>query len=145
MSGSWDVADDAELRQAAMTWLAQRTNDGADPLTSEAIREFRFRGEPLPLMDMQRGIRKPAVLDAALSFRTVYRPDGAERPYEDGIGPDGRILYKYRGTDHNHPENRALRAAMERRLPLIWFFGVGPGAYLPTFPVYVVGEERAQL
>ncbi|MGL5930110.1 MAG: hypothetical protein ACRCY8_14350 [Dermatophilaceae bacterium] len=102
-----------------MAWLARRTNDGADPLTSEEIREFRFRGEPLPLMDMQRGIREPAVLDAALSVRTVYRPEGAERPYEDAVGPDGLIRYKYRGTDHGHPENRALRAAMERRLPLV--------------------------
>lgn len=128
-----------------MHWLAQRTNDGADPLTSDEIKEFRFRGEPLPLMDLQRGIRKPAMLDAALSFRTVYRPEGAERPYEDAVGPDGLIRYKYRGTDPDHAENRALRAAMDRKLPLIWFFGVGPGAYLPTFPVYIVGEEPDQL
>ena len=128
-----------------MRWLSQRTNDGADPLTSEEIKEFRFRGEPLPLMDMQRGIRKPAVLEAALSFRTVYRPEGEERPYEDAVGPDGLIRYKYRGTDPEHSENRALRVAMERQLPLIWFFGVGPGAYLPTFPVYIVGEEPDQL
>jgi putative restriction endonuclease len=126
-------------------WPNERTNDGADPLTSEEIKEFRFRGEPLPLMDLQRGIRKPAVLDAALSFRTVYRPEGAERPYEDAVGPDGLIRYKYRGTDPDHSENRALRVAMERKLPLIWFFGVGPGAYLPTFPVYIVGEEPDQL
>ena len=128
-----------------MEWLAQRTNDGADPLTSDEIKEFRFRGEPMPLMDLQRGIRKPAVLDAALSFRTVYRPEGAERPYEDGLGLDGLIRYKYRGTDPDHAENRALRAAMERRLPLIWFFGVGVGVYLPTYPVYIVKEERDQL
>ncbi|CAN7479968.1 HNH endonuclease [Knoellia sp. LjRoot47] len=96
-------------------------------------------------MDMQRGIRKPAVLDAALSFRTVYRPDGAIRPYDDAVGSDGLIRYKYRGTDPQHPENRGLRVAMERRLPLIWFFGVGPGVYLPTFPVFIVGEEPKQL
>ena len=96
-------------------------------------------------MDMQRGIRKPAVLDAALSFRTVYRPEGAERPYEDGQGPDGLIRYKYRGTDPEHAENRALRAAMQRKLPLIWFFGVGVGVYLPTYPVYIVKEEPEEL
>lgn len=128
-----------------MRWLAHRTNDGADPLTSEEIKEFRFRSEALPLMDLQRGIRKPAVLDAALSFRTVYRSEGAERPYEDAVGPDGLIRYKYRGVDPDHSENRALRTAMERKLPLIWFFGVGPGSYLPTFPVYIVGEEPDKL
>jgi putative restriction endonuclease len=96
-------------------------------------------------MDLQRGIRKPAVLDSALSFRTVYRPEGAVRPYDDAVGPDGLIRYKYRGTDPEHPENRALRTAMERRLPLIWFFGVGPALYLPTFPVFIVDEEPQQL
>ncbi|NHA66842.1 HNH endonuclease [Phycicoccus sp. CMS6Z-2] len=127
-----------------MNWLALRTNDGADSLTTDEIKEFRFRGEPMPLMDMQRGIRKPAVLDAALSFRTVYRPEGLERPYEDSVGHDGLIRYKYRGTDPQHPENRALRVAMERRLPLIWFFGVGAAAYLPTYPVYLIREEPSQ-
>lgn len=102
----WSADADLALRQEAMTWLSLMTNDGADPLSSEEIKEFRFRGSPMPLMDMQRGIRKPAVLDAALSFRTVYRPEGAKRPYEDAVGADGLIRYKYRGTDPEHPENR---------------------------------------
>jgi putative restriction endonuclease len=33
---------------------------------------------------------------------------------------------------------------MNRALPLVWFFGVGPGLYLPTFPVFIVGEEPHQ-
>lgn len=141
----WSPTTDLELRREAMAWLAARSNDGTDPLTSDEIKEFRFHAAPMPLMDLQRGIRKPAVLDAALSFRTVYRAEGAERPYEDAVGPDGLIRYKYRGTDPDHSENRALRMAMRRKLPLIWFFGVGPGLYLPTFPVYIAGEEREQL
>ena len=43
-----------------------------------------------------------------------------------------------------HPENVALRRAMERRLPLIWFQGIAPGLYLPIFPVWLVGEEPEQ-
>jgi putative restriction endonuclease len=27
-------------------------------------------------------------------------------------------------------------------LPLIWFFGVGPGMYQPVFPVFLLSEER---
>lgn len=141
----WSDDEDRLLRQEAMSWLALRSNDGAEPLTTEELGEFTFRGTKFPLMDMQRGIRKPAVLEAALSFRTVYRPLGTERPYEDAVGPDGLIRYKYRGTDPNHPENRSLRTAKQRRLPLIWFFGVGAALYLPTFPVFIVGEEREQL
>lgn len=129
----------------AMDWLSLRSNDGADALTTDEIKDFRFDGDPLPLMDLQRGIRKPAVLEAALSFRTVYRPEGADRPYEDAVGVDGLIRYEYRGTDPDHPDNRALRVAMNRRLPLIWFFGVGTARYLPTYPVFIIKEEPNEL
>jgi putative restriction endonuclease len=93
-------------------------------------------------MDAQRGIRKPAELDAALSIRTVFRPEGATRPYEDSAGPEGLIRYKWRGKEADHPENRALRAAMVSGLPMIWFFGVGPAMYQPVFPVFLLREEQ---
>lgn len=51
---------------------------------------------------------------------------------------------KWRGDDPDHPENRALREAMLRRVPLIWFWGVGPALYKPVYPVYLIGEEVAQ-
>ena len=114
---TWTPARDLALRRAAIAWLTVRTNDGLESIPSEDLRDFVFEGERIPLIDAQRGIRKPAVLDAALSIRTVYRPEGATRPYEDSEGADGFIRYKWRGTDANHPENRALRVAMERRLP----------------------------
>ena len=44
-----------------------------------------------------------------------------------------------------HPENVALRRTTERGLPLIWFVGVSQGLYLPRYPVYLIGEERAEL
>ena len=49
--------------------------------------------------------------------------------------------YKWRGTDPNHPDNRALRLAMEYHLPLIWFIGFTQGRYAPVYPIYLVGEE----
>lgn len=124
-----------------MAWLTVRTNDGLDSIPSAELRDFMFDGRRTPLLDMQRGIRKPAALESALSIRTVYRPEGATRPYEDSAGADGLIRYQWRGHDANHAENRALRAAMTARVPLIWFFGVGPGRYLPIFPVFLVAEE----
>jgi len=95
-------------------------------------------------MDAQRGIRKPRQLSAALSIRTVYRPEGASRPYEDGMGVDGFLRYKWRGDDADHAENRALHAAMEQGVPMIWFFGVGVAQYQPVFPVLIVYEEPEQ-
>ncbi|MGB7235691.1 MAG: HNH endonuclease [Rhodococcus sp. (in: high G+C Gram-positive bacteria)] len=132
---------DTRLRDAAMDWLKIRTNDGLESISSNDLLDFRFDGEPFRLMDPQRGIRKPKELAAALSIRTVYRPDGAKRPYEDEMGDDGLLRYKWRGEDLDHPENRALRSAMELELPLIWFFGVGVAMYQPIFPVYLLAEE----
>lgn len=125
-----------------MSWLTIRTNDGLTPVHSEELKDFEFQGQRIALMDAQRGIRKPAALDAALSIRTVYRAEGATRPYEDAVGPDELIRYKWRGDDPDHAENRALRAACREGVPLIWFFGVGPGWYQPIYPVFIVGEEQ---
>lgn len=132
---------EAQLRSAALEWLAFRTNDGRDALSYKEIKEFSFEGEPFRLMDAQRGIRKPAQLASALSMRTVWRAEGAERPYEDDIGADGLIRYKWRGDDPAHSENRALRDAMRSHQPMIWFWGVGPALYQAIFPVFLVGEE----
>lgn len=137
----WGPEVDLRLRQEAMTWLAARSDDGRHVLTTADIGEFTFDGRPFSLMDRQRGIRKPAQLEAALSVRTTYRPAGAARPYEDEMRDDGFITYKWRGHDPDHPENRGLRVAYERNLPLMWFFGVGVGTYQPVYPVFIVAEE----
>lgn len=50
-----------------------------------------------------------------------------------------------RGDDPNHFENRALRAAMVERLPLIWWLGVQGGGYSALYPIYLINEERADL
>jgi putative restriction endonuclease len=135
---------DLRLRREAERWLTVRTHDGQVPISSNDLLDFEFDGRPFRLMDAQRGIRKPRELSAALSIRTVYTADGRQRPYEDAVGPDGLLRYKWRGDDPDHSENRALRAAMEQRLPLIWFFGIAPGVYEPIFPVYLLWEERDQ-
>ena len=57
----------------------------------------------IPLMDHQRGIRKPKQLSAALSIRTVHASNPQARPYDDDVGQDGFLRYKWRGTDPNHP------------------------------------------
>jgi putative restriction endonuclease len=136
---------DAALRTAAMEWLDDRARRGAETVRFEELAAFTFAGARIPLMDRQRGIRKPAALDAALSFRTVFTSPGQVPPYQDAEGPDGLLRYKYRGDDPRHAENVALRRAHQRGLPLIWFFGVAPGVYLPNYPVWLVGDEPERL
>lgn len=128
-----------------MAWLDERRRQGLETVRYDELADFSFEGQRVPLMDRQRGIRKPAVLDAALSFRTTFTPPGQVPPYHDTEGADGRQRYKYRGDDPAHPENVALRRAMERQLPLVWFVGIASGVYEPVYPVWLVGEEPGQL
>lgn len=140
MAGSV-VERELAVRLAAMAWLDGENAHGREGWTQAQLADFSFAGERIALMDRQRGIRKPSGMAAALSMRTVYRPDGAARPYEDGTGADGLLRYKWRGQDPQHAENRALREAMVRGLPLIWFYGFAPSMYAAIYPVFLKDEE----
>lgn len=98
-----------------------------------------FNGERVPLMGPQ-GIFKPRVCEMPLSITTS--PNG---PYRDTEAGPYLVSYAYRGTDPQHPDNRGLRQAMDRRLPLVYFFGPVPGRYIATWPVYVVSDNQPGL
>lgn len=131
-----------EIRDEAMRYLDARPSPRVD---FAWLSEFVFEGERVPLMDRQRGIRKPRGLGAALAIRTTFTPPGSLPPYVDGVGSDGLQRYKYRGDDPHHHENVALRHAFEQRLPLIWFVGVASGIYEPLYPVWVIGDDPVNL
>lgn len=140
-----EASYEERLRAAALAWLDARRRQGHGTVRYDELARFTFEGQRLPLMDRQRGIRKPAVLDAALSFRTTFTAPGQVPPYQDTEGPDGLLRYKYRGDDPLHPENVALRRAMQDGRPLIWFVGIAPGVYEPVHPVWLVKDEPEQL
>ena len=125
-----------------MAWLDGRPSAEVD---YQHLTTFEYAGERLPLIDRQRGIRKPAGMSAALAIRTTFTPPSQTPPYADAIGPDGLQRYQYRGTDPMHAENVALRRAMQHKLPLIWFIGIAPGRYQPIYPVWVVGDDPRSL
>jgi putative restriction endonuclease len=133
------------LRAAAFAHLdrlLQLNPDGA--LRSADVNQFSFDGTPQRLI-VQPGIWKPAGLTAALSIRTTYTPPDQPPPYEDDLGSDGYVRYKYRGIDPNHSDNRALREALAHRAPLIYFVGIDKGLYSAHYPVWIVGEDRVRL
>jgi len=80
-----------------------------------------------------------------LSITTVPVVEGRPRPYEDEIGPDGLLTYRYRGTDPSHRDNAGLRLAMRRATPLVYLYGIVPGSYMPVWPVYVVNDSPENL
>ena len=88
----------------------------------------------MPLVGPQ-GIFKPALMDVPLSITTSPRG-----PYDDAIGQDNLLSYRYRGTDPDHRDNRGLRFALRNSLPLIYFHGLVPGRHLAWWPVHVVQD-----
>lgn len=136
---------DAQLRAAMFTHLDHLRATAPDgSLPSSAINTLAFEGHPLRLI-VQTGIWKPAFLSAALTIRTTFTPPDQLPPYADTERSDGLVGYKYRGTDPNHADNRALREAMAQGLPLAYFIGVARGVYVPRYPVWLVEEDPAHL
>lgn len=135
------VERELAIRVAAQDWLDAQRAHGVEYWRHDTLADFQYAGERIGLLDRQRGIRKPKSMAAALSIRTAYRRAGADRPYEDGVGVDGLLRYKWRGEDSEHAENRALRSAMTLNLPLIWFHGFDVGLYAAAYPVYLLAEE----
>jgi putative restriction endonuclease len=134
------VPFDDEIRAAAFAYVGQVTARNGGIITREELEAFTFRNSRLPLVERQKGIRKPADLDAALSILTTYTADPTQAPYSDEVGDDGFLRYKWRGTDGDHAENRALRLALQQGKPLLYLYGVGPGRFIPQ-QVWLVDEE----
>jgi putative restriction endonuclease len=81
-----------------------------------------------------------------LSIKTVFPRRGARVWYEDQrdahrqiYAGDDVVDYAFMGTDPNSPDNRWLRDAMERQIPVIYFLGTPPGRYQPIIPTFIVG------
>jgi putative restriction endonuclease len=134
----WTEDSVREEMFAFLDRLVGESRDGT--LSSIDINSFTLHGQQLRLI-LQTGIRKPADLSAALTISTTYTRPTAARPYEDDVGADGLVRYKYRIGGPQQSDNRAMRVAMERRLPLAYFVGVAPGRYVARYPVWVVAED----
>lgn len=118
---------DQRVRLAAFAFLdeLQRASGGDLLSRNVLIRGFVFEGRRVPFVSPQQGIFKPAILPSIpLSILTAPVVEGRERPYDDAVGRDGLLEYRYRGTDINHRDNAGLRAAMKHQTPLVYFMGI---------------------
>ena len=142
--------EELAFRESAFAWI--RAQQLHKPFfTREDLSQFSYGGATHRLIGLFTGIWKVTALsDSAIAISTAYVRDGSKRPYEDGEGHDGLQRYKWRGTDPNQSDNRALRRSMERNLPMLWMVGIGyvPGTTQQLFdvryPVYLIGEEPAE-
>lgn len=136
---------DTRVRLAAFEFLEEQTAIHGEVLPRSLLEKgFTFEGERVPLISPQ-GIFTPRVLEIPLTFCTVPPTLRNVRPYEDEMGEDGSILYKYRGIDPQHRDNVGLRRAMREKVPLIYLYGLVPGQYRPVWPAYIVEDNPQRL
>jgi len=135
---------DARVRVAAFAFLDSIREETGILKRDVLAAGFHFEGERVPLLNPQ-GIFKPRLCDLPLSITSVPVADDGSRPYEDAIGNDGLLRYRYRGNDPNHHDNVRLRKAGLTKTPLIYFHGVVPGRYVADYPVFVVGDDPQTL
>ncbi len=138
---------DHDLRAAAhkrARELGQRYND---LVPVAALREgFVYNRERISFGSFYKGIHRPKEMRgaAALTLTTAARVPGKRAAYEDELDVENRaILYHYRSGSIDQPDNRALRAAFEQQVPLIYFHGVAPGQYMVVQPVFVTADDPA--
>jgi putative restriction endonuclease len=107
------------------------------PYTGGLDRGFPFRGVRVPFLARAKGIFRAAVQrgPAALSINT-----SVNSPYDDAVLDDG-FLYAYRSGSPDQADNRALRAAFELQVPLVYFVGTRPGWYRAVYPVFVTADD----
>jgi putative restriction endonuclease len=95
-------------------------------------------------LNFQKGIYRAAIQrgPAALSIQTSWKSPYADEETDDGFH------YDYRAGSLDQPDNRALRAAAELSVPIIYFVATRPGLYRPQYPYYVacdIPSERRVL
>jgi len=137
---------DSRVRAQAFEFLRDQTALHGEVLPySILVGGYTFDGARVPLVGPQ-GIFKPAVLpEMPLSIMTKAIVEGEARPYDDTLGSDGFLRYRYRGSDPEHRDNRGLRLAMRRGVPLVYVVGITPGRYMPVWPVFIVRDDPTEL
>ena len=81
-------------------------NDEGGFLTWLELTQLALEGQRIPLLN-RRGILHPSYLDHTLPITSAV-----EGPYEDKIGPEGLLHYKFESADPLGGANRKLRQAM---------------------------------
>jgi putative restriction endonuclease len=132
---------DEDVRMSCMLRLAVLRGRLGDELPyKDCLDEgFQFRGARVPFFNLQKGIFRAKVQrgPAALSIQT-----SAKSPYGDALTDLG-LRYAYRAGAVDQPDNRALRAAFELQVPLVYFGATRAGWYQADYPYYVTADDRA--
>ena len=152
MTDPFDIELDARIRAAAFDRIRELTAFGDTLGWNEISKGFEVDGRHYHLASKALGIFKPKTMPFVLSIRTSVPKPGRKLWYDDQqaahaqvyLGQDG-IDYAFMGDNPDRAQNRWLREACERQLPLIYFLGVSPAIYQVIHPVYIGEWDRRSL
>ena len=132
---------ETDIRLGAFSWLEEQTLFHGDTLPRHLLESgFPFQGRRITLVGPS-GIWKPKDFEIA----PISITSTVNGPYDDALSENGLLIYRYRGCDPSHRDNRGLQEASRIRCPLIYFYGVVPGRYLPVWPVFIIQNIPEQL
>lgn len=132
--------NDDQIRLAAFDWLKGIIDLRGEILDWSVLAKGFMFGEQQIHLAGQSGIWKPRAMQYPISITTAFGG-----PYPDRQTRDGLIEYRYRGENPDFWDNVGLRDAMRQKKPLIYLFGVSPGRYFVSFPVYIIHDDPARL
>lgn len=142
---------DSAMRMEAFATVRRLNAMHADLSFEQLHRGFRFGEEQIPLLNKPRGIFRPRQMRYLLSIKTTVPRQGRKVWYDDQRVGQLALLegvdavdYAFQGDDPNSPDNRLLREAMEKEVPILYFVGVAPGRYLAIVGAFVVGWDSAR-
>lgn len=145
---------DIELRRVALAHVRRLQRRYDDLIPVSALREgFMFAGRRVSFGSFYSGIFRPREMSgpAALTLFTAAPRVGRPPPYEDEFDEaTGRFTYRFRDPQAGSPaaarqaeaDNRALVAAYELAVPLIYFRGIDRGQCAVIAPVFVMAVQR---
>jgi len=132
--------DYKEFFTSLFLWLRQQESRNGGIFTREELSKgFLYKDKTITLVG-PTGIWIPKGFEVPVSITTT-----ASGPYEDDFSTDGILNYRYRGTDPEHRDNRALREAFRQRTPLAYFHAIKTGRYTAAYPIQIINDNPDQL
>ncbi len=131
---------DHALRLAAHDYVRRLQRAFDDLIPRQVLLEgFPFDGQQVSYGSFQRGIHRSRQQRGPAALTLFTSPNS---PYDDEIDEEsGAIVYAYRAGTLTQADNRALDAAFEMQVPLIYIKGIDPGQYTVVQPVFVTDRD----
>ena len=156
------VATDWDIRQKAFKWLGKQVKQWGTSLPRRPLLEQGFplrSSDPDHIAEPQTSHLGHIVLPdnapqvSMMAANAIFTPAQCAfpltitstlgGPHEDAYDKQAGVLrYNYsEGRATGEKGNRGLRQLIERKLPLVYFYGLGKGKYFPFWPAWVVGDN----